>query len=621
MFLDDTYEIIREIGQGGTGTVHLAYHRRLQKYVVIKRIHLPNMPLGSLRKEADILKQLHHRYLPQVYDFLQSGQDVYTVIDYIPGQNLEEIMAGGQPVPEKTLVRWLRQLLEVLDYLHNQQPPIIHSDIKPGNIILTPTGDICLIDFNVSLVGVHPGAIAGFTNFYAAPEQVRLANTWQNGQPAHIALDARTDLYSLAATFYALIAGVAPMNPPYPLQKIAAGRYSKEFLAILDKALSRDPAGRYRSAKKMQAALERLRRNDKRYRTYVKLQALSWMASALLLASGIFCILRGVRTQDLDRYQLLYRQLSLSVQNGNEELILQQSERLLQKQPYRRILLNSPQDYGAVLHALGDCYYNREDYVQAAGYYTQTLEVTLAEDPARGQYFEDAAIALAMAGQTDRAVELLRQAERDGIDTARQELVRAVLAQREGDAETCLEAVQKALVSPDAELCARVCLVAAQVQPDLQMQIEWLLRADAYQRSRDTLRRLGHAYTELAAQQRTQNQMRADYATAVQYFELLCDMPYPALNDSINLAVAQLSAGQAQACVQTLQALEQDNPDDYRIEMNLAFAYDELGDKDRAASYGSQALRHWREDQAVDREPESSDAIQNLLGLQQELQF
>ena len=83
--LSGVYEIIQEIGAGGTGVIYLGYHRRLQKQIVIKRIKDNYTGRINVRGEADILKKLHHRYLPQVYDFIVFGQDVYTVMDYIPG--------------------------------------------------------------------------------------------------------------------------------------------------------------------------------------------------------------------------------------------------------------------------------------------------------------------------------------------------------------------------------------------------------------------------------------------------------------------------------------------------------------------------------------------------------
>ena len=81
--LNETYEVIGEIGQGGTGVVYLAYHRRLQKQVVIKKIREDFVGKIYERAEADLLKSLHHEYLPQVYDFVQTGHTVYTLLDYV----------------------------------------------------------------------------------------------------------------------------------------------------------------------------------------------------------------------------------------------------------------------------------------------------------------------------------------------------------------------------------------------------------------------------------------------------------------------------------------------------------------------------------------------------------
>ena len=79
--LDGTYQIIKNIGKGGTGVIYKAYHLRLQKYVVVKLLDTSRVSRENVRVEVDILKSLHHMYLPKVYDFLEVGQDVYTIMD------------------------------------------------------------------------------------------------------------------------------------------------------------------------------------------------------------------------------------------------------------------------------------------------------------------------------------------------------------------------------------------------------------------------------------------------------------------------------------------------------------------------------------------------------------
>ena len=113
--IDNKYQIIREIGAGGTGVVYLAFHTTLRKYVVLKKIKNGTFNEDMLRKEADLLKNLHHTYLPTVYDYIAVGQDVYTVIDYIEGSSMEDIITSGQIPDMPTIKRWFTQLAEVLN--------------------------------------------------------------------------------------------------------------------------------------------------------------------------------------------------------------------------------------------------------------------------------------------------------------------------------------------------------------------------------------------------------------------------------------------------------------------------------------------------------------------------
>ena len=149
---DDTYDIICELNSGGGGIIYKAYHKRLNKYVAVKRIKNSVKDKIDVRGEADILKNLRHAYLPQVYDFIQVGDEYFTVIDFIEGVSFDTLLKQGYRFPQERIIKWCRQLCEAVDYLHSQNPPIIHSDIKPANVMLTATDDICLIDFNISLV-------------------------------------------------------------------------------------------------------------------------------------------------------------------------------------------------------------------------------------------------------------------------------------------------------------------------------------------------------------------------------------------------------------------------------------------------------------------------------------
>lgn len=171
--LTNTYEIYEEIGSGGGGTVYRALHKRLKKMVVLKKIKGTSGSMEEYRTEVDILKNLRHSYLPQVLDFIEVPEGVFTVMDYIPGKSMRQRMDEGHRFGEKEILKYASQLCEALAYLHAQNPPIVHGDIKPDNIMLTPEDNVCLIDFNISGMFEGKGArTVGYTPGFSAPEQV-----------------------------------------------------------------------------------------------------------------------------------------------------------------------------------------------------------------------------------------------------------------------------------------------------------------------------------------------------------------------------------------------------------------------------------------------------------------
>ena len=196
--LNGLYRIESEIGSGTGGIVFLAEHLRLHKKVVVKLVRDQVKDRLDTRSEADILKGIKHTYLPQVYDFVEEGQEIYTVMDFVPGENIETLLKLHGPFSQKEVLHWSHQLCEALVYLHSQKPPIIHGDIKPANIMLTSGDNICLIDFNISLLfgadGRHP---IGLSRPYAAPElfdEIK-PNVFEKNEPKEQKLE-KTELLS-----------------------------------------------------------------------------------------------------------------------------------------------------------------------------------------------------------------------------------------------------------------------------------------------------------------------------------------------------------------------------------------------------------------------------------------
>ena len=289
-----TYEIKEKIGSGGAGIVYLGEHIRLGKPVVLKadKRTLSTKP-EVLRQEVDALKNLSHTYIPQVYDFVADGDTVYTVMDYIEGESLDKPLKRGERISQIQVIEWACELLEALCYLHSRPPHgILHSDIKPANIMVTPQGDIRLIDFNIALALGEEGTVqVGYSRGYASPEHYgldysarsvdedatellpdrptlpvqALESTSQTGTGRRqILLDVRSDIYSLGATLYHLLTGRRPAQDAKDVAPIDSTEASPAVAAIIRKAMAPDPDQRYQTAQEMMEAFLRLHDNDPR---------------------------------------------------------------------------------------------------------------------------------------------------------------------------------------------------------------------------------------------------------------------------------------------------------------------------------------------------------------------
>lgn len=316
--LNDTYEVIERLGSGGGGIIYKAYHRRMQKYVAIKLIK-DEIKCGlNIRSEVDMLKNLKNDFLPQVIDFVEDGNDVYTVMEFIEGQNFKQLIYSGRKFDEKQARKYAFQLCKAVEYLHGQNPPIIHSDIKPANIMLTPQDNICLIDFNISMLSNNGIASAiGGSQGFAAPEQFkRIINApsyiddfreetrFIDNDETEILLDSnispkqtskiktknatlafidtRTDIYGIGATIYYILTSRTPISGYVDFRGI---RCSSGIKDIILKAMNPNPSKRFQSVSEMRKALRNNSYKSSKSPTYLMLSA---FAAVLCLAAILF---------------------------------------------------------------------------------------------------------------------------------------------------------------------------------------------------------------------------------------------------------------------------------------------------------------------------------------------
>ncbi|HKB64978.1 MAG TPA: serine/threonine-protein kinase [Pyrinomonadaceae bacterium] len=265
--LQSRYRIVRLLGQGGMGAVYEAIDERLETTVALKETLFADERLRKqFEHEAKLLAGMHHPALPRVSDHFGEGDGQFLVMQFIPGYDLSQMMARKQaPFPLDQVLTWGDQLLDALDYLHTQDPQIIHRDIKPQNLKLTGRGQIILLDFGLAKgqsggvsVVTTSASIYGYTPNYAPLEQIQGMGT-----------DARSDIYALSATLYHLMTGVKPPDaltraaslvngqpdPLMPANEVLAS-IGPEVANVLARGMRQSRDQRYPTAAAMRDALK-----------------------------------------------------------------------------------------------------------------------------------------------------------------------------------------------------------------------------------------------------------------------------------------------------------------------------------------------------------------------------
>ncbi len=393
-----TYEILYEIGFGGGGIVYLANHLRLNKNVVLKADKRKiTAPTEVLRREVDVLKNLSHTYIPQVYDFFVENEVVYTVIDFVEGESLDKPLKRGERFVQSQVIKWACEILEALCYLHNPihgTPPrgIVHSDIKPANIMLTPNDDIKLIDFNIALA-LGEESIVGLSAGYASPEHYGLdfssdtyftnneekskseltetqeTKTLNNdfGEDETVSMvsleraniirqenksvmatssfkkivipDARSDIYSLGATLYHLLSGKRPKKNATEVEPLSTEDFSPLIVSIISKAMNPNPDLRYQSAEEMLYDFRYLRENDPRTKKKKRIFKFTSVSLAGLMIIGVFTSFVGLKRMESVQKALTFAEYSQNaIEKGDTDLAV---EYALQALPIDKDIFNS----------------------------------------------------------------------------------------------------------------------------------------------------------------------------------------------------------------------------------------------------------------------------------------
>lgn len=377
--LGSGYSSIRPLGEGGMGTLYRAHKDSLDVDVVIKRVKQKFKGRMDERAEANILKTLKHKYLPRIYDVIESPSGyVYTIMDMIPGENMQNYVKTHGPVSQKLAYRWACQLCEVIAYLHSQVPPILHCDIKPSNIMITPNEDICVIDFNTSLVFSKGVLAIGATPGYAAPEQYTCPgaspdtietvpleetmplrgykdafayqNVRSNKDPSgrgvsnsvtaaqatnaggYGTISKRTDVYGIGATLYYAITGQQPGHSLKDVRPITSYKlkFSRSFLLIIARAMMKRQEERFCDAQEMLRALQDIHAIDGRYKKVVHSQRVVAAVSLVLAVSGTLAILFGVQRIGVERYAA-YDALVRKGRTAADEMRFDEAEQDLQQ--------------------------------------------------------------------------------------------------------------------------------------------------------------------------------------------------------------------------------------------------------------------------------------------------
>ena len=298
--VDGSWEVIKQIGQGGSGTVYLVRDIELNRLLALKEVPVRNTDQGKRQAKAvvaevSLLKSLSHPSIPRILKMTHDEHSILIIMDYIEGYSLRSLIAKKDYIEEALIIKWGLALCDTLKYLHNRNPKVIYRDLKPHNVMLSNENHLFLMDFGISReVGPdfdYSKEDRVGTKGYAAPE-MRAKNAW---------FDERSDIYALGRTLYFLATRNSPSLeklpngqelPILPIRQYDASR-SVGLEKIIEKATAYKPTDRYQSVEEMIYDLKNIDKMSEGYIRKIKRRATTVYSLFGTLILGVFLLGSG----------------------------------------------------------------------------------------------------------------------------------------------------------------------------------------------------------------------------------------------------------------------------------------------------------------------------------------
>jgi len=622
--LSKRYTIVEKLGHGGYGDVYRAFDANLQLDVVVKKLKDLKESENGGREEVDVLKQLHQENLPTVFDFFVEDGQAYTVMSLIPGQDLEEVREKYPRFNQKQVLYWAKQLARALAYLHTRKPSIIHSDIKPSNIMLKPDGDVCLIDFNISLAitgdySYASGTSKGFSppeqypdfGFYLEKTGAQLYNNEYDDRTSQAVtimrktigsgIDERSDIYSLGATLYTLITGEKPSSHYWNNGSILDKNISISpgFAHIIDKMMQLDPDDRYQNGVELLDALDNIIELDDRFielkrkrRGHRAITFLMFATSACLMVSGYF-----IRKRELDtEYNSVINEIRDNIGNGDYDIdsLLDEAQSILPKRidayeakveslyksgnyneciSYGTDAIDSPKydvitkddkdSLGNMFYIVGNAYYENEDYSSAIANFQKAIEYN-ATNPL---FYRDISISEAKNGNTEDAITYLNYAVDHGLEEDSIQMAKGEIEFSKSNYDLAIESFERAFeLSTDDSVKRRDMVL--EINTYKKMGNESLDKAIEFMKNREG--EFGDSSPYLIESMADMYARKGDYQNAATYLAKLKNMGDISLRTYSNIAIVYQNIGDMTNAKKYLNEMIDAYPNEYESYMRYA---------------------------------------------------